>query len=363
MRFSSVDRKAMVTGLVVAGTLTVLIIVGSRGFLHFDSALLGYAVSTVFAVLGITYRYVIWLNRPATKLYWKRGWQLFWNRQNFKKHKGLIPFTIFHNIFLQTFILKRGFWRWFMHFNIFWGCVLAACVTFPLVFGWMTFQLETPDMYRVELFGFSTFVTMAVRSWTAWLVFHALDISAVMCLMGLSIAIGRRLKNLELLAIQRFSFDFVPLFLLLLISVTGLMLTGTDLYLEGRFHSAISLIHQAIVIMGILYLPFGKFFHIVERPAAIGIELYQKVAEAEAQHECKRCGEKFTSAMHMADIKTTLQEQGFKFTLPQAPEAANAAADSGSVSGEEVHLQDYCPRCKRVMRGMAYANLAGKKWV
>jgi hypothetical protein len=357
MNMSGVERKAMLTGLAVAGGLTVLIIVGSRSFLHFDSALLGYAVSTVFAVLGITYRYVIWLNRPATKLYWKRGWQLFWNRQNFKKHKGLIPLTILDNLFLQRFIMKRGFSRWFMHFNIMWGCVLAALVTFPLVFGWLTFVLETPNFYRIRVFGFETFVTMEVRSWTAWLVFHALDISAVMCLAGLTVAITRRLKNRELLVTQRFGFDFVPLFLLLLISVTGLMLTGTDLFLEGRFHSAISLIHQAIVIMGILYLPFGKFFHIVERPAAIGIELYQKVSEAEALHECKRCGEKYTSEMHAQDIKTTLKETGFDFTMPLA--TSNPSADSG----EEVSLQDYCPRCKRVLRGAAYAGLVGKDWV
>lgn len=352
-KMSPVERKAMFSGLSVSAGLTVLILVGSRGLLHFDSALLGYATATVFAVFGITFRYVIWLNRPATRLYWQRGWQLFWNRKNFVKHKKLIPLTILDNLLVQRFIMKRGFWRWFAHFNLMWGCVIAAAVTFPLVFGWLTFALEAPDVYRIRVFGFETFFTMPVRSLVAWLIFHALDISAVMCLAGITVAVGRRLKNRELLATQRFAFDFVPLFLLLLISVTGLMLTGTDLFLEGRFHSAISLVHQAIVIMGILYLPFGKFFHIVERPAAIGIELYQKVAEAEAQHECKRCGEKYTSAMHVEDIHTTLQETGFDFTLP------NSSADSGAPAT----LQDYCPRCKRVMRGAVYAQLVGKDWV
>jgi hypothetical protein len=359
MKISPVERKAMLTGVGVAGILTILIVVGSRGLLHFDSALLGYAVSTVFAVLGITYRYVIWLNRPATKLYWKRGWQLFWNRRNFVKHKKLIPLTILDNLFLQSFILKRGFSRWLMHFTLFWGCILAALVTFPLVFGWLAFALETPDIYRIRVFGFATFMTMEVRSWTAWLVFHALDISAFLCLIGISIAVVRRLRNRELLATQRFGFDFVPLFLLLLISVSGLMLTGVDLFMEGRFHSAISLIHQALVIMGILYLPFGKFFHIVERPAAIGIELYQKVNEREAQHKCKRCGEAFTSEMHAQDIKTTLVEQGFNFTL-NAPVQSNSTNTTGI---GEVSLQDYCPRCKRVLRGQAFAQIAGKKWV
>lgn len=354
MEQKSLEKRAWLGGVITAGILAVLILVGSRGLLHFDTALIGYATATVFAVLGISYRYIIWLNRPATKLYWKRGWQLFLNGKNFKKHGWQIPITIIDNLLFQSFIMKRGFWRWLMHFSLMWGCILAALVTFPLVFGWLTFVLENPDIYRIQVFGFETPVTMEVRSWTAWLVFHALDISAFLCLIGISIAVVRRLNNRELLATQRFGFDFVPLFLLLLISVTGLMLTGVDIFLEGRFHSAISLIHQAVVIMGILYLPFGKFFHILERPAAIGIELYQKVAEAEAQHACKRCGETFTSAMHVADIKTTLKDNGFDF---------NFADQSAADSGEPASLHDYCPRCKRILRGAAYSDLTGKKWV
>ena len=59
------------------GGLALLIVVGSRNLAHFDAALVGYTFSTLFATFGITYRYAMWLQRPPTRLYWRRGWQVF----------------------------------------------------------------------------------------------------------------------------------------------------------------------------------------------------------------------------------------------------------------------------------------------
>jgi len=50
---------------------------GSRNLNHFDAALVGYTFATLFATFGITYRYVTWLQRPPTRLYWRRGWSVF----------------------------------------------------------------------------------------------------------------------------------------------------------------------------------------------------------------------------------------------------------------------------------------------
>src|SRR5690606_30615114 len=69
--------RATVWGLVVMGGLAVLIVLGSRNLAHFDAALVGYTFATLFAAFGITYRYNMWLQRPPTRLYWRRGWQLF----------------------------------------------------------------------------------------------------------------------------------------------------------------------------------------------------------------------------------------------------------------------------------------------
>ena len=58
-------------------TLVVLVILGSRNLAHFDAALVGYTFATLFATFGITYRYAMWLQRPPTRMYWRRGWRAF----------------------------------------------------------------------------------------------------------------------------------------------------------------------------------------------------------------------------------------------------------------------------------------------
>jgi uncharacterized membrane protein YebE (DUF533 family) len=59
--------KATIWGLIAAGTLAALIVIGSRNLDHFDAALVSYTFATLFAMFGIAYRYYsMWLQRPAT---------------------------------------------------------------------------------------------------------------------------------------------------------------------------------------------------------------------------------------------------------------------------------------------------------
>src|SRR5690554_3270919 len=69
--------KAGAWGLAFTAILGALIVVGSRNLEHFDAALVGYTFATLFATFGITYRYAMWLQRPPTRMYWRRGWQTF----------------------------------------------------------------------------------------------------------------------------------------------------------------------------------------------------------------------------------------------------------------------------------------------
>ena len=69
--------RATVSGLAAASLLAALIVIGSRNLDHFDAALIGYTFATLFATFGITYRYAMWLQRPPTRMYWRRGWQIF----------------------------------------------------------------------------------------------------------------------------------------------------------------------------------------------------------------------------------------------------------------------------------------------
>ncbi len=341
---NSIDyRNPTIVAVLASAFLTLLVIVGSRFLLHYDSALFGYTIASIVAFGAIVFRYALWLQRPATRAYWKRGWQLYLQRDKFAKNTADAAKSIAGNLIEQRFIFKRGFTRWLMHFLIMWGCILSAAVTFPLVFGWIHFTLEGERGYRVHLFGFPLNL-MDGRSLMAWLTFHALDFTAIMVIAGCAIAIHRRLHDKGAIALQQFLLDFVPHLLLIAISVSGLMLTASSLWFEGYMYSFITLSHQAVVIMTLFFLPFGKLFHIVQRPASIGVELYQQRAKEMEQAKCLRCGVEFASVMWLGDLKEVVEKVGFDYTME---------------NGEK--LQDYCPRCKRVMRGLAYAGIADKK--
>jgi hypothetical protein len=64
---------------------------------------------------------------------------------------------------------------------------------------------------------------------------------------------------------QQFGNDIVPLLLLLAISLTGLMLTFSTHFPAAPATAAVA--HHAVTVSAtLLYIPFGKFFHIVRRP-------------------------------------------------------------------------------------------------
>lgn len=336
-------RNPTIIGLIASATLTALVILGSHFLLHFDPRLFGYAIASVVAVGAIAFRYALWLQRPATRIYWKRGWQLYLQRKELAKNTGTAASSIVKNLVGQHFIFKRSFTRWLMHFLIMWGCILSAFVTFPLVFGWIHFKLEGDLGYRAYFFGIPLQL-MEGRSPTAWLTFHALDFTAIMVIAGCAIAIHRRLHDRGAIALQQFLLDFVPHLLLIAISVTGLMLTASSMFFEGYMYSFITLSHEALVIMTLFFLPFGKLFHIVQRPASVGVELYQTRSKEMPQAKCKRCNVEFASEMWLGDLKDVVEKVGFDYTMED---------------GEK--LLDYCPRCKRVMRGLAYSGITDRK--
>src|SRR5215469_8942563 len=309
---------SIVAGVVAALVLVLLIALGSRGFHWFDATLIGYAVGTVFATAAVTYKYTFWLARPPTWRYWRRSWQLFFSYENFRRYTALIPTAIITDLFSQQFIRKRGFYRWLTHQCIFWGVVLSCAITFPLTFGWLRFTQTPTGLYQIWVFGFP-FISTPVDSFFAFLLFHALDITAIILFIGLVLAFHRRFHDLALISVQRFGFDIVPLALLMAITVTGLALTADSTWLGGAYYWYISLTHEAIVVLWLISLPFGKFFHLIERPATVGIELYWRTGEYTTQQRCARCGEEFAPARFIQDLKRTLYEVGENYTIRDAP--------------------------------------------
>jgi nitrate/nitrite transporter NarK/nitrate reductase gamma subunit len=323
--------------------LVAAIVVGSRNLQHFDAALVLYTYAVVFATWGVTYHYAVWLQKPPTRMYWKRGWQLARERGALRSALRLSGLAGTH-LLAQKFIRQRSVLRWWMHQLLFWGCLLAVAITFPLVFGWVHFGSSPDDQmtYVTYVFGFPV-GSFRIRTAVSWLIFHGLDVAAVLVLAGISLALWRRMLDRGARAVQQFGNDFFPLILLFAISVTGLALTASTLWLRGSFYGFLSILHAITVITALLYLPFGKFFHIFQRPAQLGVKLYQDAGAEDPGAACARCGERFASRMHVDDLRQVLVELGFDYEM----------------AGPAGHWQALCPPCKR--KSVASAQLRLKE--
>lgn len=334
--------QALGWGVGVSGLLAVLIVAGSRNLANFDAALIGYTFASLFAAFGIAYRYAMWLQRPPTRLYWRRGWQLFLHPQYLGKNLVGLGRRATLGFVLNRFIWRRSRERWLAHWLIMWGCVLAAAITFPLVFGWVNFETDPDDLerYVAFTFGFPTF-SFPVHSAFGFFVFHGLVWASFLVIGGVMLAMRRRVRDHGAAALQQFGEDFLPLILLFAISITGLMLTASYTWMKGNGYEFLALLHAVTVIMTLIYLPFGKFFHLFMRPAQLGVSFYKDVGRQSEQARCRRCNEPYASRMHVEDLAAVERELGYRYEL-----------DGGG------HYQQVCPRCRRCL----FALAQGEDW-
>ncbi|MGE3536847.1 MAG: MFS transporter [Candidatus Tectimicrobiota bacterium] len=327
---------------VSAGVLTVLllgagILLGSRNLRHYDPALLIYTFGALFAAFASAYRYTVWLQRPPTRMYWRRAWQLCCGRQARLRYGLTLLGALARNFVAQRFIRQRGRWRWVGHVCMSWGTILAAAVTFPLVFGWMHFasRVDDPQVYQLFMFG-RQLLSFHLQSPLRFLLFNLLNIAAVLVIIGVGMTLHRRLNAPGSVAAQQFGTDLVPLLLLLAVAATGLMLTFSMHALHGAGYGVISLVHAITVIATLLYLPFGKLFHILQRPLHLGVSLYKEANAAAPQAHCQVCGEAYAGALHVADLQTVLAEVDLDWQL----------------STPDQHYMHMCPRCRRRQVGI-----------
>ena len=253
-----------------------MIVVGSRNLQHFDAALVGYTFATLFAAFGISYRYAMWLNRPPTRMYWRRGWQAFFSRRALGGNAVSLGRRALVEFAANAYIFRRGRLRGLAHWLIMWGCVLAAAITFPLVWGWIHFETVPGDlhMYRTFVFGLPV-QDFPVESALAFVIFHGLVWSSFLVIAGVMLAFRRRMIDHGAVAVQQFGQDILPLLLLFAISVTGLMLTASYTWMRGYAYEFLAILHAATVIVTLLWLPFGKLFHVFQRPAQLGVGFYK----------------------------------------------------------------------------------------
>lgn len=305
----------------LASLMVVLAIYfGSGRLARFDVPLAAYSAATVFAAFGLVYRYMMWLQRPPTWRYFKVSWRLFFQARRFVPNCAVLSRLVVDNILLQRFVARRGRTRWAAHMCIAWGCMIAFAITFPLSWGWVQFGVDH-ERYVVEFMGRRQF-SFPPSSILGFLMFNGLNISAVLVLIGVAAAMHRRIHQHGAQAVQSLSSDLIPLFLLFAVSVTGLMLTASYRLMEGEHFSFLSLLHAVAVIVFLLWMPFGKLFHIVQRPAQIGVQFYKQEGARGEQALCARSGQEYQSRMHHDDLVAVMKDVGFDFGEHQnlAPE-------------------------------------------
>ncbi len=301
-------------GGVVAALLVIAgIYFGSGMFDRFDRPLAAYAAATVFAAFAIVYRYLMWIQRPPTWRYFKAGWALFLKPKALVRNVGKFIILLWNNIVAQKFIEKRSQTRWMAHLCLAWGCLLAFAITFPLSWGWVQFGIAPNGVdYVVEVMGLKQF-SFPTDSLLAFLFFNGLNFSAVFVLAGVGLAMHRRIFEHGAQAVQSLESDLIPLFLLFSVSVTGLMLTASYRLMEGSNFQFLSLLHAFTVVVLLLYMPFGKLFHVIQRTAHLGVAYYKEAAATDARALCIRSGVPYESQMHHDDLVAVMKEVGMDF--------------------------------------------------
>jgi NNP family nitrate/nitrite transporter-like MFS transporter len=360
------NRIALGAGVLLVAATAAAIAVGSGGMHHFDPALTGYALGSLMAAFAVGYRFSVWAQRPPSRMYFKRGLELLFTRAKPRASvpvaqarsegvkapilpigAGTLGVALARNFVAQEFIRRRGGLRWIMHLCLSGGCTLAFAITIPLVFGWIHFEPLDGDaeMYRVIALGLQV-DSFSVHSIKALVMFNLLNISAVLVLVGLVLAAWRRITDSGERATQTFAEDILPLILIFAVTATGLALTVSYKFLAGRGHGLWAIVHMVSVVALLLYIPFGKLFHIFQRTCSLAVSRYKKVGASGRRAHCIRCGEDFASAMHVDDLKTVLDELGFNYRFAGAH--------------GEVHYQDVCPACRRGLLALNQGRTIGR---
>ena len=364
---NELKRKALISGAAVALTVAASIWFGSGALIHFDPALIWYAIGSVLAAFALGYRFAVWAQRPPSRLYFKRGLQLLFNRRRSRRGNEAevlksassrrrlqtpsasltLGRALATDFAAQNFIRRRSAYRWIMHLCLSGGCTLAFAITFPLVFGWVHFEpaADNAEVYRVQLLGLNA-GAFDVHSLQGWVMFNLLTISAVLVMIGLLMAGIRRVVNAGERAVQTFAEDILPLLLIFAVSASGLMLTVSYKLMAGRGHSQVAMFHTISVIALLFYIPFGKLFHMFQRTCALCVSLYKAAGAAGPRAHCRRCGDDYASAMHVNDLKRVLDQLGFdyRFATPRG----------------EAHYQDICPACRRRALALNQGRLLGR---
>lgn len=309
--FRNFNKKAFRRGVLWAVGVIAITVAGSLNLQNYDAALMIYEFGTIAMAFGLGYRHSLWMQRPPTRKYWERTWQFIFSKDylTYIVEAGRLTFR---NMLLQRFILPRGKRRWIGHFLMATGCLISFGVTFGLTFGWLHFTLKegTTDIYETHMLGI-TVMEFALGTVWAMVLFHMLVWTAIMVIVGCLIMMHRRFVDEGLIATQGLERDWLPLLLLVAVSLTGLGIWFDYSYLEGKMSQFMAITHAITVAMFLMWIPFGKFFHIFQRPAQVGANIYRIEGKKRGMQACPHTGDPYATKMHIRDLVAITHELGF----------------------------------------------------
>ena len=317
VRTEKPEAVALTAGIAAALVVAAGIYFGSGALSRFDSPLAAYAAATILAAFAFVYRYTMWVQRPPTWRYFVTSWNLFLKPKKLLANLLKLVVLLWNNIVRQKFIERRSYTRWIAHMGMAWGCLLAFAITFPLSWGWVQFGIAPDGVnYQVEFMGMPQFA-FNPTGLLGFLLYNGLNISAVLVLVGVGFAMHRRVFQRGAQAVQSLENDIIPLLLLFSVSVTGLMITASYKLMGGAHFSFISLLHAFTVIILLLWMPFGKLFHVVQRTAQLGVAYYKDEGAAGPLAVCARSGVPYQPQIHHDDLVAVMKELRMDFGAHQ----------------------------------------------
>jgi hypothetical protein len=67
-------------------------------------------------------------------------------------------------------------------------------------------------------------------------------------------------------------------------------------------------------VLSLVFIPFGKFFHVIHRPAVVGVQVFKQVGQAdEGVAACRRCGEPLEGAAFVRNLQETMDELDLRY--------------------------------------------------
>jgi hypothetical protein len=284
-----------------AATLVLLaaVVVGSGGLAHFDPALGGYFVAVVASFFVAVRRVSLFWRRPSSSVFGRELLAALRRPRSLFATAG----SAARDLAAQRFIARRGRLRGLAHLCLSWGTIVGFAVTLPLVFGWLRFEAAGPRLYR------AVFLSIPVSRFDvdgafAWLVFHALHLSAVAVIAGASHFVAVRLREGAAGA-----FHLAPLVLLLAVALSGLALPLAASLRTAWVLRAAEIAHEATVVMLLAALPYGKLLHVFIRPLQLGSRSIRRRDEV----ACLGCGGALGPQAQVEAIEAILAARGFDF--------------------------------------------------